>query len=48
MNDLDLGWIDMHPMLINNVAWVLDHVHVKENFSKFSYSLCCHIVCITY
>jgi hypothetical protein len=32
MNDLDLIWIHMYPMLINNVAQVLDLVHSKGSF----------------
>jgi hypothetical protein len=31
-DDLDLSWINMYPMLINNVAQVLDHVHAKKSF----------------
>jgi hypothetical protein len=30
--DLDISWINMYPMLINNVAQVLDHVHAKREF----------------
>jgi len=29
-DDLDLSWINMYPMLINNVTQVLDHVHSKR------------------
>jgi hypothetical protein len=32
MDDLDLGWINMHPMLIKNIVKVLDHVHAKGSF----------------
>jgi hypothetical protein len=32
MNDLDLGWIHMYTMSINDVAQVVDPVHVKETF----------------
>jgi hypothetical protein len=32
MDDLDLGWIHMYAMLINDVAQVMDHVHVKGSF----------------
>jgi hypothetical protein len=31
-NDLDISWIHMYTMLINNVAQVLDHVHAKGEF----------------
>jgi hypothetical protein len=31
-NDLDLGWIHMYTMLINDVAQVMDPVHVEEAF----------------
>jgi hypothetical protein len=31
-DDLDLGWINMHTMRINNVAWVLDPVHDEGEF----------------
>jgi hypothetical protein len=31
-DDLDIGWINMCPVLINNVAQVLDHVHAKREF----------------
>jgi hypothetical protein len=30
--DLDLGWIHMHAMLINDVAQVMDHVHAEGSF----------------
>jgi hypothetical protein len=30
MDDLDLSWIKMYPMFINNVAQVLDHFHAKR------------------
>ena len=29
MDDLDLGWIHMYAMLINDVAQVIDHVHAN-------------------
>jgi hypothetical protein len=32
MDDLDLGWIHMYSMLINNVAKVMDPIHVKGAF----------------
>jgi hypothetical protein len=32
MNELDLSWINMYPMLINNVAQVLDPVHANGAF----------------
>ena len=32
MDELDISWINMYPMLINNVAQVLDHVHAKRSF----------------
>ena len=28
-DDLDLSWINMYPMLTNNVAQVLDPIHAK-------------------
>ena len=31
-DDLDLGWIHMYTMLINNVAQVMDHVHAEGAF----------------
>ena len=31
-NDLDLGGINIHPMLINNVTYGLDHFHVEGEF----------------
>jgi hypothetical protein len=31
-NDLDLGWIHMYAMLINDVAWVMDPVYAKGAF----------------
>jgi hypothetical protein len=31
-NDLDLGWIHMYAMLINDVAQVMDPVHAKGEF----------------
>jgi hypothetical protein len=36
MNDLDLSWIHMYPMLINNVAQVLDPFHAKGAFFQVS------------
>jgi hypothetical protein len=32
MNDLDLGWIHMYTMLINDVAQVMDPVHAEGAF----------------
>jgi hypothetical protein len=32
MDDLDLGWVHMYAMLINDVAQVMDLVHVKGEF----------------
>jgi hypothetical protein len=32
MDDLDIIWINMYPMLINNSSQVLDHVHAKREF----------------
>ena len=32
MDDLDLGWIHMYAMLINDVAQVMDHVHAEGAF----------------
>jgi hypothetical protein len=32
MDDLDLIWIHMYPMLIDNVAQVLGPVHSKGSF----------------
>ena len=40
MNDLDLVQIQMHPMLIQNVAQVLDPIHAKGAFFK----ICIHLV----
>jgi hypothetical protein len=31
-DDLDLGWIHMHAMLINYVAQVMDPVHAEREF----------------
>jgi hypothetical protein len=31
-DDLDLGWIHMYAMLINDVAQVMDPVHAKGAF----------------
>jgi hypothetical protein len=31
-NELDLGWIHMYAMLINDVAQVMDPIHVKGAF----------------
>jgi hypothetical protein len=31
-DDLDLGWIHMYTILINNVAQVMDHVHAEGSF----------------
>jgi hypothetical protein len=44
-DDLDIGWIHMYTMLINDVAQVMDPV--KEHFSMLAYSLCCRKVCKT-
>ena len=30
--DLDLGWIHMYAMLINDVAQVMDPIHAKGSF----------------
>jgi hypothetical protein len=30
MDDLDLGWIHMYTMLINDVAQLMDPIHAKE------------------
>jgi hypothetical protein len=38
-NDLDLSWIDMYPILINNVAQVLDPVHAKIAFFQVGIKL---------
>jgi hypothetical protein len=32
MDDLDLGWILMYAMLINDVAYVMDPVHAEGSF----------------
>jgi hypothetical protein len=32
MDDLDLGWIHMYAMLINDVAQVMDPVHAEGAF----------------
>jgi hypothetical protein len=32
MNELDLGWIHMYAMLINDVAQVMDPLHVEGSF----------------
>jgi hypothetical protein len=39
MDDLDLSWINMYPMLINNVAQVLDLVHSKRSFFQVGINL---------
>jgi hypothetical protein len=31
-DDLDLGWIHMYAMLINDIAQVMDLVHAKGEF----------------
>jgi hypothetical protein len=31
-NDLDIIWIHMYTMLINDVAQVMDHVHIEGSF----------------
>jgi hypothetical protein len=46
-DDLDLGWIHMYTMLINDVAQVMDLSMPKEHFSKLAYSLCFCRVCRT-
>ena len=33
-NDLDLGWIYMHPPFINNVSLLLNLGHAKSAFLK--------------
>jgi hypothetical protein len=38
-DDLDLSWINMYPMLINNVAQVLDPVHAKRAFFQVGIQL---------
>jgi hypothetical protein len=32
MDDLDIGWIHMYAMLINDVAQVMDPVHTEGAF----------------
>jgi hypothetical protein len=39
MDDLDLSWINMYPILINNVAQLLDHVHAKRTFFQVGIKL---------
>jgi hypothetical protein len=39
MNDLDLSWIKMYPMHINNVSQVLDLVHAKRSFFQVGINL---------
>ena len=31
-DDLDIGWIHMYTMLINDVAYVMDLVHAEGEF----------------
>jgi hypothetical protein len=31
-DDLDLGWIQMYAMLINDVSQVMDPIHVEGSF----------------
>jgi hypothetical protein len=35
IDDLDLGWIHMYTILINDVAHVLDLVHAEGSFFQF-------------
>jgi hypothetical protein len=35
MNDLDLCWLHMYAMLINDVAQVMDPVHAEGAFFQF-------------
>jgi hypothetical protein len=39
MDDLDISLINMYPMLINNVAQVLDHFHAKRAFFQVGIKL---------
>jgi hypothetical protein len=39
IDDLNLRWINMYPMLIKNVAQVLDPVHAKREFFKVGIEL---------
>jgi hypothetical protein len=39
MDELDLIWINMYPMLINNVAQLLDLVHAKIAFFQVGIKL---------
>jgi hypothetical protein len=32
MDDLNISWINMYPIFINNVSQLLDHVHAKRSF----------------
>ncbi len=36
MDDLDLGWIHMYAMMINDVAQVMDPVHAEGAFFQVS------------
>ena len=46
-DELDLGWIRMYTMFINDVSQVMDPIHAEGAFSKLVYSLCCRRVCRT-
>jgi len=35
-NDLDLGWIHVHPLFINNVSQILNLGHAKSAFLQIS------------
>jgi hypothetical protein len=39
MDDLDIKWINMYPMIINNVAQLLDYVHAKREFFQVGINL---------
>jgi hypothetical protein len=39
MDDLDLGWIYMYTMSINDVSHVIDHVHVEVSFFQVGVEL---------
>lgn len=38
-NDLDLGWIHMHPLFINNVSQILNLGHAKSAFLQIGTQL---------
>ena len=38
-NDLDLGWIHMHPSFINNVSQILNLGHAKSAFLQIGTQL---------